>query len=205
MNKIFGNNCAKGCLIYFVALIALLTVAAMGLDGLRARFGGSQVQGTKPPVYTIQSTGNSPAAATNDQQSANPGDTTAGGGGVIATPTVAAAAPPPVTIPAPAVTPAPAQAQGGTISGDTGASFYVVQPGDTLWAITNRLSVDLDDLRTINNLSDDIIYPSQVLYLPAGGSTQPAPAPNTTTPDTPDTGVSGDQVGMPNTGIIKKP
>jgi LysM repeat protein len=202
MNKIFGNNCAKGCLIYFVALIALLAVAAMGLDGLRARFGGAQVQGTKPPEYTIQSTGNSPAAATNDQPSTNPGDTTAGGGGVIATPTVVVAAPPPVTVPAQAVTPAPSQAQGGTISGDTGSSFYIVQPGDTLWGITESLNVNLDDLRDVNNLSDDIIYPSQVLYLPAGATSDGNPAPN---PITPDTGVTGDQVGMPNTGIIRKP
>ncbi len=202
MNKLFGNNCAKGCLIYFVALIALLTVAAMGLDGLRARFGGAQVQGIKPPEYTIQSTGNFPAAATSDQQSANPGDATAGGGGAIATPTVVVAAPPPVTVPAPGVTPAPSQAQGGTISGDTGASFYIVQSGDTLWAITDRLNINLDDLRALNNLTDDIIYPSQVLYLPTVDTSQTNPAPDTTTPDT---GVGGDQVGMPSTGIIRKP
>ena len=174
----------------------------MGLDGLRARFGGAQVQGTKPPEYTIQSVGNSPPAATNDQQSAN---ATAGGGGIIPTPTAIAIIPPPVTVPQPAVTPASSQAQGGTISGDAGASFYILQSGDTLWAITDRLSIGLNDLRSLDNLSDDIIYPGQVLYLPAGNTSPPATTPNSTTPDTPDTGVSGDQVGMPNTGIIRKP
>lgn len=203
MNKIFGNNCAKGCLIYFVALIALITVAAMGLDGLRAKFGGAQVQGIKPPEYSIQSVGNSQPAATTDQPAA---DTTAGGGGVIPTSTVVVVAPPPVTVPAPGVTPAPAQGQGGTISGDAGTSFYVVQSGDTLWAITNRLSISLDDLRSINNLSDDIIYPGQVLYLPTGNVSQVLPTPNSVTPDNPDTGVNGDQqVGMPSTGIVRKP
>ena len=205
MRSIFGNNCAKGCLIYAVALVALLVVAAMGLDGLRARFGGAQVQGIKPPEFTIQSTGNSPPAATNNQPT-NPAETAAGGGGGggVATPTVGGGPPPPVGSPQPVGTAAPSQAQGGTITGEAGAAFYVVQPGDTLWGISQRFGVDLDALRALNNLSGDIIYPGQVLYLPTPNASQPAPsAPQTGTGG--DGGESTDIPSMPNTGIVKKP
>lgn len=203
MNKIFGNNCAKGCLIYLVALIIIVTVAAIGLDGLRAKFGGAQVQGVKPPEYTIQSVGNSQPAATNNQP---PADAANGGGGVIPTPTAAVAAPPPVTVPAPGVTPAPSQAQGGTISGDSGTPFYIVQSGDTLWAIANRLSITLDDLRAINTITDDIIYPGQVLYLPSGTTAQTPPSSDPAAPPSNlETGADNTQVGMPSTGIVRKP
>jgi LysM repeat protein len=201
MRTIFGNNCSKGCLIYVVALVALLVVATMGLDGLRARFGGAQVQGIKPPEFTIQSTGNSPPAATGNQQPSNPADTTAGGDGGLPTPTLSSAPPPPVTSPQPLSTPAPSQAQGGTIQGEASASFYIIQSGDTLWSISTRFGVDTDALRTLNNLSDDIIYPEQVLYLPAPGASTTAPQ----------TGTDSDQAdpnsipSMPGTGIIKKP
>ena len=204
MRSIFGNNCSKGCLIYVVALVALLVVAAMGLDGLRARFGGAQVQGIKPPEYTIQSTGNSPPASTGNQQPSNPADTTAGDGGGLPTPTLNSAPPPPVTSPQPVSTPAPSQAQGGTIQGEASASFYIIQSGDTLWSISTRFGVDTDALRTLNNLSDDIIYPNQVLYLPT-------PEASTTIPTAPQSGVGSDQgepnsiPSMPSTGIIKKP
>src|SRR5437868_3829853 len=109
MRKIFGNNCAKGCLIYIVALVALLVVAAMGLSGLRAKFGGSAVQGIQPQ-YVIQSTGNT--SAPNAQPPANPVDTAAGsGGGVLPTPTFAAPPPPPISSPQPAIQPTPAPGQ----------------------------------------------------------------------------------------------
>ncbi|MGA7733819.1 MAG: LysM peptidoglycan-binding domain-containing protein [Chloroflexia bacterium] len=207
MRTIFGNNCSKGCLIYVVALVALLVVAAMGLDGLRARFGGAQVQGIKPPEYTIQSTGNSPPASTGNQQASNPADVVADGGGGLPTPTVGIGSvpPPPVSSPLPVSTPAPSQAQGGTIQGEAGTSFHIIQSGDTLWSISVRFGVEIDDLRALNNLSDDIIYPGQVLYLPAPG------APASTPPTAPQTGTGSDQdeptsiPSMPNTGIIKKP
>jgi hypothetical protein len=179
--------------MYIVALVALLMVAAMGLDGLRARFGGAQVQGNKPPEYTIQSTNNVPPAT-------NPAD---GGGDNGPTPTVASAPPPPVTSPQPVGTPAPSQGQGGTIQGDAGSSFYIIQPGDTLWSISIRFGVSIDDLRSLNNLSGDIIYPGQVLYIPTAQTLPPA-----ATPASPPTGAGsdpGELPSMPNTGIIKKP
>ncbi len=211
MRSIFGNNCAKGCLIYVVVLIALLVVAAMGLDGLRARFGGAQVQGIQPPEYTIQSTGTSPSSPTDGDLASSPAESAAGGGGGgggIPTPTIGSVPPPPVSSPVPVGTPAPTEAQGGTITGETGTPFYVIQSGDTLWAISRRFGVDLDELRTLNNLTDDIIYPGQVLYLPIPDSSPAAP---TTEPGTPNTGASGEEgdpgsmPSMPNTGIVKKP
>lgn len=205
MSKIFGNNCSKGCLIYLVALVALLVVAAMGLDGLRARFGGAQVQGIRAPEYTIQSAGNSPPASTGAQP-ASPAEEVAGGGGGgggVPTPTVGGA-PPPVSPVQPVNTPGPTQAQGGTITGEAGSSFYVVQSGDTLWGISRQFGVDLDALRSLNNISDDIIYPGQVLYLPTSDTPQGSPgAPDTGVNDNTGTSEPSSIPSMPNTGITK--
>jgi LysM repeat protein len=175
----------------------------MGLDGLRARFGGAQVQGIRPLEYTIQSTGNSPPAS-------NPPDVVADGGdSTLPTPTAGTSPPPPIASPQPVGTLAPSQAQGGTIQGEAGSSFYIIESGDTLWSISGRFGVTIDDLRTLNNLSGDIIYPGQVLYLPAPQA--PSPTATATANAAPNTGTGGTQgeptdiPSMPNTGIIKKP
>ena len=42
---------------------------------------------------------------------------------------------------------------------------YVVQPGDTLWKISNAFGVRIADLQTFNNLSGDVIVPGQQLRL----------------------------------------
>lgn len=49
---------------------------------------------------------------------------------------------------------------------DVGAnSDYIVKKGDTLWKIASSNKVTVDDLKKINELADDIIYPNQVLKL----------------------------------------
>jgi len=45
---------------------------------------------------------------------------------------------------------------------------YQVKPGDTLWRIAQRFGTSIDTLRANNNLSGDLIYPGQVLYIPDG-------------------------------------
>ncbi len=123
------------------------------------------------------------------------------------------------------------EAQGGVITGEASTPFYIVQPGDTLSEIAQRLGVDVNALDSVNNLVDDTIYPAQVLYLPLGGGEQTQPpaqatpqsqqpaeppasqgqqdgttgqadaAPTVLTPS----GADGPQVpDMPNTGINKK-
>jgi len=196
MRTIFGNNCAKGCFIYVIAVVAVVIVASMGLSGLRAKFGGAQVEGNSPQ-YTIQSTGGT-VPSVQQPQNTLPDPASGGGGGLLPTPTRVPVAPTP---PAGNPTPAPTKGQGGTITGDGGEAFYVVQPGDTLWGIARSFGVDLDALTSLNGLNDSIIYAGQVLLLPASAqqqAPQPTPAAN---------GNSGAPAvpSMPDTGINKKP
>lgn len=196
MRAIFGNNCAKGCLIYVIAVVAVVIVASMGLSGLRAKFGGAQVEGNQPQ-YTIQSTGGT-VPSVQQPQGTLPDTAAGGGGGILPTPTRVPVAP---TQPTGNPTPAPTKGQGGTITGDGGEAFYVVQPGDTLWGIARSFGVDLDALTSLNGLNDSIIYAGQVLLLPTS-TQQQAPQPTPT-----GNGDSGAPAipSMPDTGINKKP
>lgn len=61
-----------------------------------------------------------------------------------------------------------------------GSVTYIVQPGDILGAISQVYDISVADLRALNNLSTDIIYPKQVLiirnaYTPT--ATQPTATP----------------------------
>jgi hypothetical protein len=62
------------------------------------------------------------------------------------------------------------------ITGEASTPFYVVQPGDTLSDIAQRLGVDVNALVSVNSVVGDLIYPDQVLYLPFDASGQ-APSP----------------------------
>lgn len=50
------------------------------------------------------------------------------------------------------------------------AADYRVSPGDTLWKIAAQFGVDVQSIRSANNLSGDLIYPGQVLYIPDGSA-----------------------------------
>ena len=78
---------------------------------------------------------------------------------------------------------------------------YVVQPGDTLYAISRQTGVAVSEIAAANNLvNPNYIYPGQVLIIPEGGQV-PAPPPEATPlptqlPDIP-TGPSGTYVVRP--------
>ena len=44
-------------------------------------------------------------------------------------------------------------------------AYYTVQPGDTLWKISNVTGVRISDIQTLNNMETDVIVPGQVLRL----------------------------------------
>lgn len=239
MKGVLGNSCAKGCLVYAVALVIIVAVTAFGLGGLRARFAGSN-QGAQ---ISAQGNGPSPSSFGKAAPQTIPQQPTeqvigqaAGQGAGSSTgqapanayspaPTQPPALPVPPSqpdVPQPAPTPqsapqvfTPSESQGGVVSGEASAPFYVVQGGDTLWGISQRFGLDASALRVINNLPDATIYPGQTLILSQGGvSQQPppdspsvataqdgsvanntgsngaAPQPGTTLPNMPDTGIN---------------
>src|SRR5690625_7468190 len=44
-----------------------------------------------------------------------------------------------------------------------GAASYKVKSGDSLWAIAQKYNTTVSQLKSINKLSGDIIYPNQIL------------------------------------------
>jgi LysM repeat protein len=59
------------------------------------------------------------------------------------------------------------------------SNTHTVQPGETVWRIATTNQLTVDQLRSYNNLSSDMLYVGQVLQLtPAGAPEQPAPTPS---------------------------
>lgn len=77
---------------------------------------------------------------------------------------------------APATSQAPVATQPSNIV-PVGPTFdYTVQAGDTLFSLAERFDTDVDTLRRLNELPDDLIQSGQVLKIPgAGEGAQPAP------------------------------
>ena len=53
--------------------------------------------------------------------------------------------------------------------GADGRILYIVQPNDTLWRIAAITGVTLEQLRTLNRITDDIVNPGDVLLIGYGG------------------------------------
>lgn len=223
MKNILGNSCAKGCLVYFVALVVVLTLTALGIGGLSARFGvGAQTGEPQASILTTERQQASPLSQSGTVAGANAPSAPA------ETPTAAPFASSVVTLPTVDVgaliqqasqpQPTTQQQSGGLagISADTVSPFYIVQAGDTLWSIAQSYGVDTDALKAANNVISNFIQPGQLLYLPQPGQQQapvPAPVPDAAATTDPSSLPSADQGGssnpsspqMPRTGINSKP
>ncbi|NHC39712.1 LysM peptidoglycan-binding domain-containing protein [Bacillus sp. MM2020_1] len=57
------------------------------------------------------------------------------------------------------------------------ASTYTVQKGDTLYLISVRYKLTLAQLKSLNNLTTDMIYVGQVLKVSTGSTVTPVPSP----------------------------
>lgn len=238
MRAIFSNGCAKGCFILIGLFVLVVMVTTMGLGGLRAKFGIAEVQGNKPGMPAQAATTPQSSASLPPDGSIVP-DGSGGGSGGAPTPTTISAPPPPITQPEPQVQPQPqatsavsqpVEGQGGTITGEATSPFYIVQPGDSVWQISHKFGIDMDEFRIKNNIENNLIYPGQVVYLPdpsQPASSVPAAVVGAPTPDSgpgsPSTGVGPDSISggdtpdvvgdqgedaqvpaMPNTGITSR-
>ncbi len=70
-----------------------------------------------------------------------------------------------------------------------GQRVYVVRPGDSLWTISRRFGVSIDDILAANDLANpNLIYPGQELIIPGPGQPgpEPEPEPEPPVPDTPE-------------------
>jgi len=64
---------------------------------------------------------------------------------------------------------------------DDGAIIHVVGPGDTLWSIAQKYGVSEDDIKLINNLTSDMIFPGDQLFIvPPFTPTATLPTPTNT-------------------------
>ncbi|MFS0646671.1 LysM peptidoglycan-binding domain-containing protein [Siminovitchia sp. 179-K 8D1 HS] len=60
----------------------------------------------------------------------------------------------------------------GLISGKASAASHVVQKGDSLWSISQSYGTSVNQLKALNNLNGDLIYPNQQLHIPAESKTE---------------------------------
>ncbi len=51
---------------------------------------------------------------------------------------------------------------------------YVVKTGDSLWEISRKYQTTIEELMEVNNLSQDTIYPNQVLFIPKKHNQKPS-------------------------------
>ena len=65
---------------------------------------------------------------------------------------------------------------------DTVPTTYIVASGDSLWSIANRFGVTVNDLKSANGLTSNLLSVGQVLIIPTAGSSTPgSPTYNTYT------------------------
>lgn len=56
---------------------------------------------------------------------------------------------------------------------NSNGTYYVVKDGDCLWSIANAHGISIENLRKLNNLSDDAIYPGDKLLISASAPRAP--------------------------------
>ena len=65
-----------------------------------------------------------------------------------------------------AVTKAIVEYAGGTYQAPAGSNYYTVQSGDSLWSISKKFGISVDELKQANNLTSNLLSIGQNLYIP---------------------------------------
>jgi LysM repeat protein len=68
-----------------------------------------------------------------------------------------------IPLPRPSTSSPPPQRPSTSSQENTGTQFYVVQPGDSLSVIAEKFGLKTEDLKALNNLTDNNIRPGQRL------------------------------------------
>ncbi len=224
MKKLLGNSCSRGCLVYVIALLLIIVLTSVGLGGLKGRF-LPNTQASNSPI-TVMTTSKGTAPSSGGHAS---GQVVTDGGATATTVPVMPPLPPAPTAAAAQSSsdtsqsrtpsqaqaqtspqtqaPPQAQAQGGLITGDASAPFYIVQGGDTLWGISQQFSTSVDALKGANTSLSDIIRPGQLIYLaPTNSSTGSAgQSPDASASGQSSSGSVDNIPSMPHTGINSQP
>lgn len=72
-------------------------------------------------------------------------------------------------------TPAPQQGNGGT-------GTHVVRAGESVWGISHKYGMSMDQLRQLNNIAGNYIYPGQSLRISGSVQSKPSPQPQQQSP-----------------------
>lgn len=91
-----------------------------------------------------------------------------------------------------------------TQTSTSSAKTYIVQPKDSLWSISQKFKVTVNDLRKWNNLKTDIIYVKQKLKVTAGKTTQSHSSQQTSKPTTSQTATGNSSSKGQTTYTVKK-
>ncbi len=65
-----------------------------------------------------------------------------------------------------AVTKAIVEYAGGTYIAPTGSNYYTVKSGDSLWSISKKFGITVDELKQVNNLTSNLLSIGQNLLIP---------------------------------------
>ena len=66
-----------------------------------------------------------------------------------------------------AVTKAIVEYAGGTYVAPLDSNYYTVQSGDSLWSISKKFGITVDELKQANNLTSNLLSIGQTLYIPS--------------------------------------
>lgn len=112
----------------------------------------------------------------------------------------------PKPTPTPTPTPTPEVSKPETSVTPSTAKTYTVKSGDSVWLIANNHGITMAQLRSWNNLKNDLIHPGQKLVVSQTGSTNTGTTATPTTPTTPtNTNMSNNATNNTTNNTTSKP